>query len=66
MDLQKYFPCEKEISAMDFQEFFPIWDKLTANQQERLSSAVTPYQAKKGTILHNGDIDCIGLLLIRS
>ena len=51
---------------MDFREFFPIWDKLTADQQERLSSAVTPYQAKKGTILHNGDIDCIGLLLIRS
>lgn len=51
---------------MDFQEFFPIWDKLTTDQQERLSSAVTPYQAKKGTILHNGDIECIGLLLIRS
>ncbi len=51
---------------MDFQSYFPIWDKLTKEQQKRLSSAVTPHQAKKGTILHNGDMDCIGLLLIKS
>lgn len=51
---------------MEFQNFFPIWDKLTKVQQERLASAVTPHLAKKGTVLHNGDIDCIGLLLIRS
>lgn len=51
---------------MDFREYFPIWDKLTKDQQERLSGSVTPYQAKKGDVLHNGDIDCIGLLLIRS
>ena len=51
---------------MEFESYFPIWDKLTADQQTRLSSAVTLYQAKKGTILHNGDMDCIGLLLIRS
>lgn len=25
-----------------------------------------PFEGKKGIILHNGDIDCIGLLLIRS
>ena len=51
---------------MEFKSYFPIWDKLTADQQNRLSSAVTLYNAKKGTILHNGDMDCIGLLLIRS
>ena len=51
---------------MDFQKYFPVWDKLTAAQQERLKNAVTPFEGKKGTILHNGDIDCIGLLLIKS
>ena len=51
---------------MDFQKYFPIWDKLTKDQQNRLGSAVTSYQVKKGTVIHNGDIDCIGLLLIRS
>lgn len=51
---------------MNFQDYFPIWDKLTKDQQERLASSVTPYQAKKGDVLHNGDIDCIGLLLIKS
>ena len=51
---------------MDFKSYFPIWDKLTKEQQERLAGAVTPYKAKKGDVLHNGDIDCIGLLLIRS
>ena len=51
---------------MDFQKYFPVWDKLTAAQQERLKNAVTPFSGKKGTVLHNGDIDCIGLLLIKS
>lgn len=51
---------------MEFQSYFPIWDKLTPEQQNRLFSAVTLHKAKKGTVLHNGDMDCIGLLLIRS
>ena len=51
---------------MEFQKYFPIWDKLTQSQQERLQNAVTLYTGKKGTILHNGDIGCIGLLLIKS
>ena len=51
---------------MNFQDYFPIWDKLTKDQQECLAGSVTPYQAKKGDVLHNGDIDCIGLLLIKS
>jgi CRP/FNR family transcriptional regulator len=51
---------------MDFQNYFPIWDKLTKDQQNKLSSAVSFHQVKGGTVLHNGDIDCIGLLLIRS
>ena len=52
--------------SMDFHKYFPIWEKLTKDQQSKLSSAVSFHQVKGGTVLHNGDIDCIGLLLIRS
>ena len=51
---------------MDFANYFPIWDKLTTQQQERLTSASEFRKVKKGTVLHNGSLDCLGLLLIRS
>ena len=50
---------------MDFSEYFPIWDKLTPQQQERLSQGAVLRRAKKGAILHNGTMDCLGLLLVR-
>lgn len=51
---------------MDFANYFPMWDKLTQNQQERLCSSATRRTVPKGTILHNGSMDCLGLVLIRS
>lgn len=51
---------------MNFTEHFPIWDKLTREQQELLLQSAVPRRVKKGTILHNGSNTCIGLLLIRS
>ena len=51
---------------MDFQDYFPIWDKLTADQQDRLRSSLRFRSVRKGTILHNGDVDCTGLILVRS
>ena len=51
---------------MDFSNYFPIWDKLTPDQQERVASASEFRKVKKGTVLHNGSLDCLGLLLIRS
>lgn len=51
---------------MKISEHFPIWDKLTKEQQELLAQASILRTVKKGTILHNGSADCIGLLLIRS
>ena len=51
---------------VDIAEFFPIWDKLTPAQRERLTTAAERLTAKSGTILHNGSMDCLGLLLIRS
>ena len=51
---------------MVFADYFPVWDKLTKQQQEKLTSASELRSAKAGTIMHNGSMDCLGLLLIRS
>ena len=51
---------------MDFSNYFPIWEQLTPDQQSRLSGSATRRSVEKGTILHNGSMDCLGLLLIRS
>ena len=51
---------------MDFQELFPIWDKLTPEQQQRLTATVASSKVSKGTLIHRGSIDCLGLLLVRS
>lgn len=54
------------MTQVDIADFFPIWDKLTPAQQELLTTAAEHLTAKSGTILHNGSMDCLGLLLIRS
>ena len=51
---------------MDFANYFPIWNKLTPEHKERLTSAAELLKAKAGTTIHNGSMDCLGLLLIRS
>lgn len=51
---------------MEFQAVFPVWDKLTKPQQDRLLGSLITRSAKKGTVLHNGSMDCTGLLLIQS
>ena len=51
---------------MEFQNYFPVWNKLTASQQERISARLMARQVKKGTILHNGSLDCTGLFLIKT
>ena len=50
---------------MDFQEYFPIWDRLTPEHQAMISNSLMERSVKKGTVLHNGDMDCTGLLLIK-
>ena len=50
----------------DFPQFFPIWDKLTAEQQNRIYSVTDMHCIKKGTIVHDGSPDCLGMLLVRN
>lgn len=51
---------------MDFANYFPIWNRLTAEQQARIVSAAELQKVKSGTVLHDGSPDCLGLLLVRS
>lgn len=51
---------------MSFAEYFPIFNKLTAEEQAQLTRFAVKRSAPRGTLLHNGDADCMGLLVIRS
>ncbi len=51
---------------MDIREYLPIWDKLNEDQQNRIRRAITLHRVKKGTVIHNGNMDCTGLLLIQA
>lgn len=51
---------------MGFENYFPVWSKLTADQQEKLRGQITYRQVEKGTVLHNGSLDCTGVFLIES
>ena len=51
---------------MEFSSFFPVWNRLTVQQQAVLSGSVFSRKVNKGDVSHNGDADCTGLLLVRS
>lgn len=51
---------------MEFQNAFPVWKKLTPSQQAQILRSLTQKHVVKGTIVHNGSLDCTGLLLISS
>lgn len=50
---------------MSFSEYFPIFNKLTSEEQSVLLKHATLRKIPKGTLLHNGSDDCLGLLLVR-
>ena len=49
---------------MEFTAAFPVWDELTPAQQKTIADCVTYQKVEKGTILHQGSLDCTGLLLV--
>ena len=51
---------------MEFSQYFPIWSKLTANQQERLRGVIDLQYIKKGTVVHDGSPQCKGMVLVKS
>ena len=51
---------------MEFAELFPVWDKLTPQQQALVSQSLVAQNVTKGEVIHNGSLTCSGLLLVRS
>lgn len=51
---------------MEFQSCFPIWNRLDTEQQARILGSLVSHRVKKGTVIHNGSMDCTGLLLVKS
>ena len=51
---------------MEFQDYFPIWNKLNTAQQDRIMSSLTVRNVKKGTVIYSGSLDCTGLFLVKS
>ena len=50
---------------MELADGFPIWDKLSDQQQDLLSRSAVPRTVKRGTLLHGGTDECLGLLVVR-
>ena len=42
-----------------------FWDKLNEEQQQLVLNHITPTHYKKGSTIHSGDCDCIGVLLLK-
>lgn len=50
---------------MSFEDLFPVWDQLNMTQKNRILDSLIERQIKKGTLIHNGSMDCTGLLLVK-
>ena len=51
---------------MEFAEYFPVWDKLTSAQQQRIAGVVEHRNVKKGAHIHDSSADCLGLVMVRA
>ena len=51
---------------MEFSEYLPFWDKLTQEQQQRVSAVIQFRDVKKGTRIHDSSAECLGLVAVRS
>ena len=51
---------------MEFAEYLPVWEKLSPEQQQRISEVVEFRKVKKGTHIHDSSAECLGLVMVRS
>ncbi len=51
---------------MNFEEYFPVWNKLTAIQKNKILGGLLTRQVEKGKIIYNGSMECTGLILVKS
>lgn len=46
--------------------FFPIYNKLNPSEQQLIANTIFTRQVSKGTIVHNGNSECLGLTIVKS
>lgn len=51
---------------MEFANYFPIFNKLTPAQQELLAASVKQATFPAGSLVHNGSMDCMGLIVVHT
>ena len=51
---------------MELAEYFPIWEQLTAEQQQRIASVAEYRTVKKGTHIQDSSAECLGVVIVRT
>ena len=51
---------------MEFAEYLPFWDELTAEQQARIAGVIEYRRVKKGVHIHDSSADCLGLVAVHT
>ena len=51
---------------MEVAEMFPVWKQLTPTQQALVSQTMVKRIALKGELVHNGSVDCAGLMMVHT
>ena len=51
---------------MEFKNYFPIWNKLNNEQQERIMEVLQLHKVEKGTHIHDSGAECLGLVVMKS
>ena len=51
---------------MGFADYLPFWDKLNANQQQKVAEVAEYRSVKKGTHIHDSSAQCLGLVMVKS
>ena len=49
---------------MQWASYIPFWNKLTAQQQERIADVVEYRSVTKGTHIHDSSAECLGLVMV--
>ena len=51
---------------MNFDNCFPVWNELNTAQKKLISDNLITQHVKKGTVIHSGNLDCTGLLMVKT
>ncbi len=56
----------EELQISQFAEHFPFWPNLTSEQKNYMANHASLLCYRKGTNIHSGENECVGLMLVKS